>query len=140
MLEAERRLIVYGANELRRSPKKRWARELVRQLTHPLALLLWAAALLAALTNTPVLAVAIVAVIVVNALFAFAQEQQAERAIEALKAYLPDQATVRRDGHRRQVDARYLVPGDVLLIAEGDRISADARLLDGLARARRRRR
>ena len=77
------------------------------------------------------LAVAIVAVIVVNALFAFAQEQQAERAIEALKEYLPAQATVRRDGHRQQVAAASLVPGDVLLIAEGDRISADARLLDG---------
>ena len=86
---------------------------------------------LAALTDTPVLTVAIVAVIVVNALFAFVQEQQAERAIEALKAYLPAQATVRRDGHRSRVDARDLVPGDVLLIAEGEGISADARLLEG---------
>ena len=129
--EADRRLVVYGPNELRRTAKRRWVRELGHQFTHPLALLLWAAAGLATLTDTPVLAGAIVAVVVVNALFAFAQEQQAERAIEALSAYLPAQATVRRDGHRRQVDARTLVPGDVLLIAEGDRISADARLLAG---------
>ena len=130
-LEADHRLLVYGPNELRRAGKQRWAREFVRQLTHPLALLLWAAAVLATLTDTPVLAIAIVAVLVVNALFAFVQEQQAERAVEALSAYLPPQASVRRDGQRQQIEARALVPGDVLLIAEGDRISADARLLAG---------
>lgn len=122
-------MVVYGPNELRRSGKRRWVQAFVRQLTHPLALLLWAAALLATLTDTPVLAVAIVAVLVVNAIFAFVQEQQAERAVEALTEYLPAQASVRRDGQRRQIEARALVPGDVLLIAEGDRISADARLL-----------
>ena len=83
------------------------------------------------------LGAAIVAVIVLNAVFAFAQERQAERAVEALARYLPQQATVRRDGERRVVDARELVPGDVLLLEEGDRISADARLL---ARCHRRRR
>ncbi|MDQ6947436.1 MAG: HAD-IC family P-type ATPase, partial [Actinomycetota bacterium] len=129
--EAERRLVVYGANELRRAAKRRWVRDLLRQFTHPLALLLWVAAGLATLTSTPVLAGAIVGVVLVNALFAFAQEQQAERAIEALTSYLPDRATVRRDDHRQQVDASTLVPGDVMLIAEGDRISADARLLVG---------
>ena len=74
---------------------------------------------------------AIAAVIVLNALFAFAQEQQAERAVEALVAYLPQQAVARRDGEREFVDARELVPGDVIVLAEGDRISADARLLQG---------
>ncbi len=78
---------------------------------------------------------AIVAVIVLNALFAFAQEQQAERAVEALKAYLPPHATVLRDGHREVIEAKDLVPGDVLLIEEGDRISADARLFEGAIEA-----
>jgi calcium-translocating P-type ATPase len=77
------------------------------------------------------LGVAIVAVIVLNAAFAFAQERQAERAIEALTRYLPQQAHVRRDGRRQEIVASTLVPGDVLLLAEGDRISADARLLSG---------
>jgi magnesium-transporting ATPase (P-type) len=129
--EAERRLVVFGPNELRRTHRRRWARELGRQFTHPLALLLWAAAILALFTHTAVLSGAIVAVIVLNAVFAFVQELQAERAIEALASYLPAQATVRRDGHRQLIDARQLVPGDVLLIAEGDKISADARLLTG---------
>jgi magnesium-transporting ATPase (P-type) len=129
--EAERRLVAYGPNELRRRGGRRWPRELVKQFTHPLALLLWLAAALAFVAGTPVLGGAIVAVIFLNALFAFAQERQAERAVEALGRYLPQQAAVRRDGKRGLIDARQIVPGDVLLLAEGDRISADARLLDG---------
>ena len=79
--EAARRLVAYGPNELRRRGERRWPRELVRQFTHPLALLLWVAGALALVGVSAVLAGAIVGVIVLNALFAFAQEQQAERAV-----------------------------------------------------------
>ncbi len=129
--EAVRRLVAYGPNELRRRGRRRWPRDLARQFTHPLALLLWVAAALALAAVSAVLAAAIVAVIVLNAAFAFAQEQQAERAVEALKRYLPQRSTVLREGHHREVDARDLVPGDVLLLEAGDRVSADARLLEG---------
>src|SRR6266852_2420118 len=129
--EATRRLVVYGPNELRRRGGRTWPKELARQLTHPLALLLWAAAALALVAHTAVLAAAIVGVVVLNAGFAFWQEQQAERAVETLADYLPHRATVLRDGRRQGVEVRNLVPGDVLLIEEGDAISADARLLDG---------
>ncbi len=129
--EAERRLIAYGRNEIVRQGGRLWPRDLLKQVTHPLALLLWVAAGLAFLAGAPVLGAAIVAVIVLNAVFAFAQERQAERAIEALRRYLPQQALVLRDGRRQTVEAAVLVPGDVLLLAEGDRISADARLLEG---------
>ncbi len=129
--EAKRRLVAYGPNELRRRGGRRWPQQLGRQMTHPLALLLWLASALAFVAGLHVVGVAILAVIVLNALFAFFQEQEAERAVEALRGYLPQQAAVRRDGRRRLVDARELVPGDVLLIEEGDRISADARLLEG---------
>ena len=78
-----------------------------------------------------VLGVAIVAVIVLNAAFAFVQERQAERAVEALTRYLPQKAYVRRDGRRQEIVASALVPGDILLLAEGDRISSDARLISG---------
>jgi calcium-translocating P-type ATPase len=70
-------------------------------------------------------------VIVLNAVFAFAQELQAERATEALREYLPPRARVRRGGETVEVDVADLVPGDLLLIGEGDRLSADARLIDG---------
>jgi calcium-translocating P-type ATPase len=129
--EAARRLIVYGPNELRRRGHRTWPKELFRQFTHPLALLLWAAAALSLVAQTAVLSAAIVGVIVLNAGFAFWQELQAERAVEALTEYLPHRTTVVRDGRRQGVEVRELVPGDVLLIDEGDAISADARLLDG---------
>lgn len=93
----------------------------------PARLLLWLAAVLAWIAGTPVLAAAIVAVILINAVFAFAQERHAEHAVEALNQYSPQQATVLRDPRRQQIDARELVPGDVLFIAEGDRISRCAR-------------
>jgi magnesium-transporting ATPase (P-type) len=96
-----------------------------------LALLLWGAAALAAAAGIVPVAIAVVVVIVLNAVFAFAQEQQAERAVEALRRYLPERARVLRDGQVTQVEASGLVPGDVLLIEEGDRISADARLIEG---------
>ncbi|HEX4806332.1 MAG TPA: HAD-IC family P-type ATPase, partial [Conexibacter sp.] len=129
--EAERRLLQYGPNELRRRGGRRWPRELAAQFAHPLALLLWAAAALAWIAGIGAIAIAIVAVIVLNAAFAFVQEQQAERAVEALARYLPARTSVLRDGREQQVDADRLVPGDVLAIHEGDRISADARLLSG---------
>lgn len=129
--EVERRLVVNGRNELTRRRGRRWPRQVAAQVAHPLALLLWVAAGLAFLAGTPVLGVAILAVIALNALFAFVQERQAERAVEALARYLPPRATVVRDGSRQEVDAAELVPGDVLLLAEGDRVPADARLLDG---------
>ena len=133
--EVRRRLEVYGPNVLRRRGRRLWTRALLRQFVHPLALLLWVAAVLAYIAGTPVLGAAIVAVIVLNAGLAFAQEQQAERAVEALRGFLPPHAAVLRDGRRTTVRAEELVPGDVLVIDEGDRISADARLLSGAVEA-----
>jgi magnesium-transporting ATPase (P-type) len=74
--EAARRLLVYGRNELRPPARRSWQRDLGRQLAHPLALLLWAAAALAWLGSAPVLAGAIVGVIALNAALAFLQERQ----------------------------------------------------------------
>jgi calcium-translocating P-type ATPase len=129
--EAERRLVAYGPNVLTRRGGRRWPRELAAQFTHPLALLLWAAAVLAALAGIHPVAIAIVVVIVLNAVFAFAQEMQAERAVEALQEFLPPHARVLRDGSHQVIEASGLVPGDVLMLEEGDGVSADARLLSG---------
>src|SRR5665213_3545379 len=129
--EAQRRLVQFGPNELERRGGRRWPRELARQFTHPLALLLFAAAGLAGIAGIGAVAVAILVVIVVNAAFAFVQEMQAEQAVEALAQFLPAAATVVRDGRHQVIEARTLVPGDVLIVEEGDLISADARLLSG---------
>ena len=72
-----------------------------------------------------------VLIIGLNAAFSFVQELQAERAVEELAKYLPQRARVERDGAVTEVDATQLVPGDIVLIQEGDRIAADIRLLNG---------
>jgi len=129
--DATRRLQQYGPNEIVRRARRGHLRELGRQFTHPLALLLIAAAALAWIAGIVPIAIAIVVVILVNAAFAFAQELQAERAVEALAAYLPSRARAIRDRRIETIPAAELVPGDVLVIEEGDRISADARLVSG---------
>ncbi|HTZ86811.1 MAG TPA: cation-transporting P-type ATPase [Solirubrobacteraceae bacterium] len=129
--EAARRLAQYGANELQRRGGARWPGELARQLTHPLALLLWLAAGLSLLVGSGTVAIAVLLVILLNASFAFVQELQAERAVEALAAYMPQHATALRDGGPVQVEATTLVPGDIVLLEEGNRIAADMRLLSG---------
>jgi magnesium-transporting ATPase (P-type) len=129
--EAARRLVQYGPNELRRRGGLRWPQELARQVTHPLALLLWVAAGLSFAVGSRTVAVAVLLVIVLNALFAFVQEMQAERAVEALSRYLPQHATVLRDGAPVLIEATGLVPGDLVVLEEGDRIAADVRLLSG---------
>lgn len=130
--EAARRLAATGENVLVRGGRRLWVRELLRQFTHPLAALLWLAALLALVSGTVALSLAIVVVVVLlNALFAFVQERHAVRAVEALEAYLPQQARVRRDDVLVTLEARLLVPGDVVVVGEGERVSADARILSG---------
>lgn len=129
--EAQRRLLQYGPNQLQRRSGPQWPKALVRQLTHPLALLLWLAAGLLVIVGSHVVAAAVVLIIVLNAAFSFVQELQAERAVEALAKYLPQRAKVERDGVITEIDASELVPGDVVVIEEGDRIAADIRLLAG---------
>jgi calcium-translocating P-type ATPase len=129
--EAARRLERYGPNALTVGHHRTWPRALVRQFTHPLAVLLLLAAVLSVVAGTAALAWAILAVVVLNAVFAFVQERQAGRAVEALGRFLPPHAQVRRDGVLWSVPAIEVVPGDVLVLAEGDRVPADARLMSG---------
>ncbi|MYV65031.1 HAD-IC family P-type ATPase [Streptomyces sp. SID2131] len=129
--EAARRLAVHGPNEVRRKAHSSFVRELTGQLVHPLALLLWAAAALAFVADLGVLGWAILAVIAVNAAFALLQERQAERAVETLARYLPEHALAVRDGRPLTVEVRDLVPGDVIVLDEGDKVPADARVTEG---------
>jgi magnesium-transporting ATPase (P-type) len=110
--EAVERLAKFGANELP-VPAHRplWLR-FTDQLTHFMALLLWVAGILAFVSRTPALGWAIWAVILINAIFSFWQEFQAERALAALKKVLPIQVKVYRDGTLQQILARELVLRD----------------------------
>jgi magnesium-transporting ATPase (P-type) len=129
--EAQRRLLQYGPNALQRRRGRQWPKELARQFTHPLALLLWLAAGLLLIVGSNVVAAAMILIIVLNAALAFVQELQAERAVEALAKYLPQRAKAERDGVVTDMEATRLVPGRIVMIEEGDRIAADIRLLSG---------
>ncbi len=104
--EAARRRVVYGANRLRRPSGRQWPRELLSQFTQPLAMLLMVAAALAWAGGTPALSLAVIAVIVLNAGFAFFQERQAEQAVDALSSFLPPTAR----GCGTEPDATSLLP------------------------------
>ncbi|MBD0860406.1 cation-transporting P-type ATPase [Gordonia sp. zg691] len=129
--EADRRRVVFGPNEIVRRHGSQWAKQILVQLTHPLALLLWLAAVLAWVGDSRPLGIAIVVVILINAAFAFFQERHAERAVEALSDIMPPTARVVREAPEDTIAAIDLVPGDVIHLGEGDRVSADARLIAG---------
>jgi magnesium-transporting ATPase (P-type) len=127
--EAGRRLTRYGPNVLPRPARRGQVREFIGNFIHLFALLLWAGAALAWLAGTPELAIAIVGVIILNGLFSFWQEYQAERAVEALEAMLPQNVTVRRGGLERSVPVSEIVPGDLLVLTEGEAVPSDARVI-----------
>lgn len=131
--EAASRLKQNGFNELPEPPHRSLVLRFLDQLTHFMALLLWVAGILAFVSHTPELGWAIWAVIWINAIFSFSQEFQAEQALAALKNVLPVQVKAYRNGNISIIPARELVPGDVIQLEEGDRISADARLISAQA-------
>ncbi|HEX6222438.1 MAG TPA: cation-transporting P-type ATPase [Acidimicrobiia bacterium] len=129
-LEAAARLEAVGPNQLPvpRGPGV-W-RQLVAQFFHFFAILLWVAGGLAFVADLPQLGLAIFGVIILNGIFAFVQEHRAERAGERLREIVPRRATVIRDGHHQEIEAVDLVPGDRVVLAGGDRISADMSVVE----------
>jgi len=124
------RLGRYGPNTLPAAVRRAWYVELGANFVHLFALLLWAASALAVVAGMPQLAWAILMVILINGLFSYWQEYEAERATEALGALLPRHVTVRRDdGSAQMVAASAVVPGDILVLAEGEAVPADARVI-----------
>ncbi|MGB8331624.1 MAG: cation-transporting P-type ATPase, partial [Polyangiales bacterium] len=134
--EVAERLRELGKNTLGAPARFRLLRNLLRQLTNFFSLLLDVAAGLCFVANAmqpgermDVLGWALLGVSLLNALFAFLQEYRVERAMQALAKFLPPRLVLRRGGSEVDILAEDVVPGDVLLIKEGDRISADARLV-----------
>ena len=127
--QATTRLEAGGSNLLEEVRPPGLVRRFAANVTHLMAVLLWVGGLLALLAELPQLAVAVWTVNVINGLFSTWQEHRAERAVQALKRLLPATSRVLRDGVEVEVAAEELVAGDVLLLAEGDRISVDARVV-----------
>lgn len=128
--EAAQRLSLYGSNSLIEPQKKAILLRLFSHLSHPVALILWGAGALASLAFEPAWMVMIWTLIVVNAGFSYWREHRAEEAMAALSKILPVYARVARGGTEEAVLASDLVPGDVLILAEGDNVPADARVVE----------
>lgn len=128
--EAQTRSREYGPNVLQVARTRSFVVRFGAHFTHLMALLLWAGSVAAIVAGLGALSVAIVLVNVINGVFSFWQEHKADKATEALRRLLPAHARVMRDGREVQLSAEELVPGDVILLDEGDRISADARVVD----------
>ncbi len=128
--EAARRLDEYGPNELiEHGVKSPWL-ILWEQFKETMVIVLIVAAVISALLGDYKDAIAIVAIVIINAFLGFRQEYQAEKAMEALKKMAVPNVRVRRGGHLQEVSAKNLVPGDVVLLEAGNSVPADCRLLE----------
>ncbi|HHN64487.1 MAG TPA: cation-transporting P-type ATPase [Nitrospirae bacterium] len=135
--EARKRYREFGPNEIREARKTPLIARFIKQFTHFLAILLWIAAGLAFLSDylhpgegMATLGFAIIGVIFINAIFTFVQEYRAEKSIESLRRLLPFNVKVVRDGREREIPAREIVVGDMIILSGGDRVPADARLIE----------
>lgn len=127
--EIDQRRAQYGENKIEERKGESGFIKFIRNFTSLMALLLWVGGAVAFFfTDTPQLGIAIWLVNVINGLFSYFQESKASKATEALKKMLPSYARVIRDGQEQKILAEELVPGDVMLVEEGDKISADARV------------
>ncbi|MET3952928.1 cation-translocating P-type ATPase [Arthrobacter sp. UYEF36] len=134
--EADRRLGLYGANELRSAPPVPLWRKIVRQFQDPLIYLLLAAIAISVFawavegaSGVPIDALVIGAVVLFNGVLGFVQENKAESAVAALRLMTAANSTVLRDGQLTTVPSSGLVRGDILVLNEGDSVGADARLM-----------
>ena len=137
--EAQKRLRLHGPNELPAPrPVPEWVKFL-RQFADPLIILLLFATVISLTAwliegahGIPYETLTIVAIVIFNSLLGYLQERHAEEAVEALKAMAAPTARVLRDGEPCQIPAREVVPGDILLIEEGDTLPADARVIESI--------
>ena len=127
--EAESRLRRYGENRIESEDRSSWLAILFRQMTDPMAYLLFAATAVSILVGHYIDAGFIFVVIVLQVVVGFAQEYRAEGALAALRRMAVPKAAVVRNGERHIIDSTCVVPGDILVLSAGDRVAADSRIL-----------
>lgn len=128
--EAEQRLHTYGFNELKVEHKISPIKIFLEQFTSPLVWILLVAFVVSIVLNETFDAIVIAVIVILNAILGFVQEYRAERSIEALQKLTALKAKVIRDGKEIKIDSKLLVPGDIILLETGDKVSADARLIE----------
>lgn len=127
--DAEKRLKQYGFNELKGKDKKSAWRILLEQFINPLVLVLIAATVIAFFLNEKTDAYIIFGIVIINAILGFVQEFRAEKTVRELRKLISQEAKVLRGDHKKAIDARYVVPGDIVFLNIGDIVPADIRLL-----------
>ncbi|MEK6868295.1 MAG: HAD-IC family P-type ATPase, partial [Nanoarchaeota archaeon] len=128
--EVQQRLKQYGYNELKEAKKINPFMIFLRQFKSLLVYILLGAVVISFVLKEYVDAYVVLGILIFNAVFGFLQEYKAEKSISALKKLASLKAKVIREGATHEIDARELVPGDILLLEEGDKIPADARVLE----------
>ncbi|MFN2304649.1 MAG: cation-translocating P-type ATPase, partial [Anaerolineales bacterium] len=130
--EVKSRQEKYGHNELEESPPTSFWEMLWEQINNFVIYMLIAAAVISAILGDYTEAIAIMAIVILNAIMGIIQESRAEAALAALKKLAAPEAMVLRDGHRISVPARELVPGDIVFLDAGNYVPADVRLLEAV--------
>jgi P-type Ca2+ transporter type 2C len=130
--EAQHRLAQYGPNELTEAPRPGFWSRLLDQFRNFLVMILIVASVVSLLLGDFVEAVAIMAIVALNAFLGVIQESKAEESLAALKKMAAPEARVLRDGRQVTVPARELVPGDIVLLETGNYVPADVRLLEAV--------
>src|SRR3989338_7230407 len=128
--EAEQRLHKYGLNELKKEKGISPLKILLQQFTSPLVWILLAALIIAIILDEKVNAIVISVIVLINGILSFVQEYKAEKAIEALQKLASLSATIIRNGKETKIASKLLVPGDIIVMETGDKIPADARLIE----------
>ena len=130
--EAARRLAELGPNELRAAPKPPFWRLVLAQFTNFVVIILIVASIISAVSGEWVESAAIIAIVLLNAIIGVVQETRAEEALAALKKLAAPNAFVVRGGHRQTIPSLELVPGDVVILEDGNYIPADVRLVEAI--------
>jgi Ca2+-transporting ATPase len=128
--EAKLRLKKYGYNKLTAKLQIPLINKFITHLKDLFGILLLVAAILSYVSGSPELALIILAVVFVNIFVSIFQESRAEKAMETLKSWMPEFAKAMRDGELKKISVSELVPGDIVFLEEGDRVPADARLME----------
>lgn len=128
--EASHRLEKFGPNTIQEAKPDSFLKHLIRQFESPLVYILLIAAIIVILTGDLIDGIIIAAVLAVNAVVGAFQEGRAANTLAALKTFLTTTATVLRNGQEKQQEDSALVPGDVVIVREGEKIPADSRILE----------
>ena len=128
--EAKKRLEEYGTNTIERESTISPIKVFIRQFKDIIILLLLAASVLSFAIGDIVEGIAVIVVIFITTIFGFITEYKAEKSVEALQNMITPSAKVMRDGELMEIEAASIVPGDIVVIEEGDRVTADGRLFD----------